>query len=290
MAATGGLACPFCKGAISADLAQYGGNCPHCMLEIPGDEAPTDPGAVLREKQEEERRQQEEAARRQRQRRNLGLTVVALALVAAGAWGWLQWQEQHTYQAASYFELPLEDIAAAPAPVEPSEPAAGPPATPGGKKPRAGTASSGGTAAGVMAGAPASGGAEDAAPVAIAAAGGSVSLGAGGNLGLVDNDQVLTDEAQIIEMIKRVLTGSSPQLEACYQQRLKQAPDLAGVWDVSFTVTTTGATAAVAVKGRTRKDPELEACLTRAVQGWRFLKIASNKPIAKPYRFGPSGF
>ena len=42
--------CPFCKGGISADVVQFGGNCPHCLLEIPGEEAPTDPGLVARQK------------------------------------------------------------------------------------------------------------------------------------------------------------------------------------------------------------------------------------------------
>ena len=37
-------ACPFCGRDVDADLVTYGGKCPHCFGEIPGEEAPTDPG------------------------------------------------------------------------------------------------------------------------------------------------------------------------------------------------------------------------------------------------------
>jgi hypothetical protein len=36
--------CPFCSGGVDEDLIIYGGPCPNCFAEIPGEEAPTDPG------------------------------------------------------------------------------------------------------------------------------------------------------------------------------------------------------------------------------------------------------
>jgi outer membrane biosynthesis protein TonB len=36
--------CPFCSAEISEDLVLYGGACPGCLIDIPGEEAPTDPG------------------------------------------------------------------------------------------------------------------------------------------------------------------------------------------------------------------------------------------------------
>ena len=36
--------CPFCSTEISEELSLYGGHCPSCLIEIPGEEAITDPG------------------------------------------------------------------------------------------------------------------------------------------------------------------------------------------------------------------------------------------------------
>ncbi len=44
--------CPFCKGEIPADLLEVGGRCPRCLIEIPGEDAPTDPGAEAKAAQE----------------------------------------------------------------------------------------------------------------------------------------------------------------------------------------------------------------------------------------------
>ncbi|MEL6349587.1 MAG: hypothetical protein AAFV53_41170, partial [Myxococcota bacterium] len=37
--------CPFCGAEVEEELVLYGGTCPHCLNPIPGEEAPTDPGA-----------------------------------------------------------------------------------------------------------------------------------------------------------------------------------------------------------------------------------------------------
>ena len=39
--------CPFCGGEISEAMALDGGTCPHCFGEIPGEDAPTNPGDDL---------------------------------------------------------------------------------------------------------------------------------------------------------------------------------------------------------------------------------------------------
>ena len=38
--------CPFCRAPISEDLLRVGGRCSSCLIEIPGEEAPTNPGEV----------------------------------------------------------------------------------------------------------------------------------------------------------------------------------------------------------------------------------------------------
>lgn len=45
-------ACPFCKGAVDEEILQFGGRCPSCLIEIPGEEAPTNPGEAAKAEQE----------------------------------------------------------------------------------------------------------------------------------------------------------------------------------------------------------------------------------------------
>jgi len=94
--------CPYCKGAISADLVRFGGTCPHCMLEVHGEEAATDPGAELRRKQEAEQRQQSQAA--QKKSRNTTLAVFLLLVSGFGGVGYAWHQKQNETAAVLNFE------------------------------------------------------------------------------------------------------------------------------------------------------------------------------------------
>ncbi len=68
-------ACPFCKGEVEDDILTFGGRCPHCLIMIPGEEAPTDPGA-------EARAAQEAAEAAATHKSSAGIRVAALAAVA----------------------------------------------------------------------------------------------------------------------------------------------------------------------------------------------------------------
>ncbi len=72
-------ACPYCKGAISEQLAAFGGPCPHCLLEVPGDEAPTDPGLARQQQLDREA----VALRADDTRRSRRLAIGAMASFAA---------------------------------------------------------------------------------------------------------------------------------------------------------------------------------------------------------------
>jgi Kef-type K+ transport system membrane component KefB len=79
----------------------YGGPCPHCILEIPGEEAPTDPGLAKRQAAQQAARAEAERAGRTR---NVALAslgallvtglVVGLALMSLGAW-WTDYIHLH---------------------------------------------------------------------------------------------------------------------------------------------------------------------------------------------------
>jgi hypothetical protein len=286
--------CPFCKQAISPELAQYGGNCPKCMLEIPGEEAPTDPGAHVRARQHAE---QQVVQEKERKRRWVVWAIAAAGLlVVAGVAGWKLQQEQEaiTYNLDDYYVMPIEDIVAAneppvPAPLDaavlgrPATPVSRPHSTPSPGAATLAVDTSVGTSL------RAASGTGDALPPELAAAmsatGGSTGL-SGGSISVTRPDTVLDDPAEIKAMIGRVLAGSRPQLNACYQQRLKQVADLSGTWDLQFTVSTAGSATNVDATGRERGDGELESCMERAVTGWRFSKVAKAVgPVQVPFQF-----
>lgn len=73
-------ACPFCRAAISADLLRVGGRCPSCLIEIPGEEAPTNPGEVA------QAREAEQAAKAKPKRTGL-FVALGVGLAAAAAAG-----------------------------------------------------------------------------------------------------------------------------------------------------------------------------------------------------------
>ena len=76
--------CPFCKGEVGEDLLLYGGHCPHCLNEIPGEESATDPGAAARARAEQEARVT--AARGKRRNQVLAVLSVLLAVGGIGAY------------------------------------------------------------------------------------------------------------------------------------------------------------------------------------------------------------
>ncbi|MCO4744596.1 MAG: AgmX/PglI C-terminal domain-containing protein [Proteobacteria bacterium] len=71
--------CPFCNTPVDGDLIRFGGTCPSCFGEIPGEEAATDPGEAVKAAQV----QQDEA--RVRRRMMVPAIMGALALLALGS-------------------------------------------------------------------------------------------------------------------------------------------------------------------------------------------------------------
>ncbi len=301
--------CPFCKGNISADLIQFGGNCPHCLLEIPGEEAPTDPGLVARNKLAAE------AALKAKSARSKNLVVTSIVLLFLGAIGgaafWQMQQEKaaRTYEMPDELYMPSLQEAVAPAP-EPT------PEAPKGKEKRksTGTASAGTVATGSsasdalpplptsasVAAAPTTGSSgPKRASGSTSTADASVTIATATNLSLstdatpamaASSSGPLSDETEIFNMIKQTMSRYNLQIQSCYNNRLKQLPDLAGGWKLSFTVQKNGTTRAVHVEEVNTKDAELEACMVKTVTSWKFAAIAYEQPVTKTIRFGASGW
>lgn len=299
--------CPFCKGGITADLVQFGGNCPHCLLEIPGEEAPTDPGAVARQKAAADAVIQ--AQQNRKKRIGFGL-VAALFLTAAG--GVVVWQAQQE-RAARTYEMPddlyLPPLQEAQVPTEPTPVAEAitPVNTPA-KRPIRPVTSLGGppslgantipdiisaeVAPSTIVSGPrrSSGSSTVDAPLAMASGGStSVSMDAAPITGIA-GAKPLSDESEVFAMIKQVMSRYNPQIQSCYNSRLKQVPDLAGGWKLSFAVEKDGSTRSVRVDPVANHDTQLEACMVKTVSAWKFGQITYEQPVTKTVRFGSSGY
>lgn len=289
--------CPYCKGSVSADTLRFGGNCPHCMLEIPGEEAPTDPGLQARLRKEAE--EKVAARRRTTKNRIIGavVTLVLLAAVGGGAAWWKAQEAARTYTMDDYFVLPLEEISGPPpestAPSAPTpgsngkqperkQPKAVP--QPGEPTPSADPMLNRHDGSSNIPG--------DLVPVSgTPATQSGVGIGTGSvAVERLGNDVVLTDPGEIFEMAKRVLNAMSPQLQTCYNQRLKQVADLKGAWRVGFVIAKDGGVKNVSVTPVNGNDAELESCMTRTVGNWKFQKIVKDQPVEKTYRFGPGSW
>ncbi|MDP2315915.1 MAG: AgmX/PglI C-terminal domain-containing protein [Pseudomonadota bacterium] len=269
------------------------------MLEIPGEEAPTDPGLQARLRKGEEDKQR--LAQKQRKNRVVGaLSFLALlGLVGAGAYAYQTQQAALTYEMDDYYATPLSELQAAavlPTPAVdggPDKPAALPALggeRPGGRRtPIASIGAGTGAEAGSAPRPPSSSPGADGGPLAIASAtgtGGS-DIGVGQiKVGYVGSDKVLTDNDEIIAMAKAVINASSPQLTSCYNNRLKQIEGLKGAWSVEFTIGRDGTAKSVDVTGVNSTDRDLERCMSQAISAWKFQKIVKDQPVKKTYRFG----
>jgi hypothetical protein len=298
--------CPFCKGVVPPDVALHGGNCPHCMLEIPGEEAPTDPGAQLRAKHDAERRVAEVRARKLRRVRNV-LAVFVFALASTAAYTYNEKRKADLVYELEDYDF-VSDAALRRAPVQPKdEPGAA-----------AAASSQAGTAQRRLRPRSSQAGAEDGA----ATAGTSVAADAGagetlsgskpssasgdstvkmvettradGGIGTSavalkvtrPNASTCATDDEIKDMAREVINAYAPQLEACYNQALKVDESLSGRWKVMLTIAEDGTATKVKVAAVSTTNADLEACFVRNVEKWRFRKVYRAFPLAKTFSFG----
>lgn len=306
--------CPFCGGDVSEDVLLNGGRCPHCLIEIPGEDTPTDPGEQAKALQ-----QAEEAASTGGGKGPL-VVVAALVLLGAGVGGWFATRSDPADEvymddsedfvfapASAHQDLPEEEL---------SEDVAPAPAAGAGTK-RAPKRDLGGGGGGAVAKASASTSTRPATGGSIAGSPESAPPAQGGMVpsvssGLVESGAsppvaadplgafamasgpaakgpqgiVLEKPGEIYEMVRQVLQVKGNQMKQCYEQRLKVKSDLRGTWTASFDILESGRTAKVSIKGQGASDGELESCMKAKVEKWTFQRIASATHIDKPFGFG----
>ncbi len=309
--------CPFCGRAVDSDIVAFGGQCPHCFGEIPGEEAPTDPG-------EEKRKAQEKAQKAQVLGSRKGpfavLGLLLLTPVGIAAYILLQPGVEKKGLNLDDAAFNLGDVGEMVAYVEPTAaPNEVQPSVKGGPRPKAdpGTRLSDLTGhkttavdfsgAGQNPTAPENGGIEgtrgtgpgDRNPGDMGDMKTSVNYGSSGSGpgAIVDaaidvqrrehQGVTLTDDNAIVEMVKQVVGSELPKLRSCYDQRLKADETLQGAWLLTFKVTTAGKVVEAQAEAQDTSDPELEACMLKKVAQWPFQPIKEDLPITKTVRFRP---
>jgi TonB family protein len=97
----------------------------------------------------------------------------------------------------------------------------------------------------------------------------------------------LTDDEAIVTHIRAVMDAEIPKLTGCYQQYLKADETLAGRWRLDMVVTYEGTVENVTVTGKDVSNADFEACLVARVQQWRFNPLRADQPIGKTITFRP---
>ena len=311
--------CPFCGSDVGGELVTYGGTCPKCFAEIPGDEAPTDPGVEVRAAQERQDRRRRTARLAAAFGALLAL-VTCTGLTAAGFVIYSQSFETAAVLDFDTLDFPMpeivagEAVAAAEAPAPTPAPGAPRGSSKAGSSTRSdpgrfagggndGVASGGGTpdlaqpSSSGGAGGARRGGTSDPSGPALgpAGAGSSASRPAGlSDFGVPslkarrDDNVVLSDPDAIRDMIGERMVEQIPGLKLCYDRRLKVVPTLKGRWLVTYQVQKDGSVGNAVAKPLDSGDAELERCLADHVENhWRFSRISVVQPVSKTLRFSP---
>jgi hypothetical protein len=313
--------CPFCNAPIDDVAARFGGRCPSCFIEIPGEEAQTNPGAKHTEG--------DGSAKKNRRRRRI-FTFTAGAFLAVGGISLYVVRGHESAQGASilddadfgsFYMVPLRDIkATASDPNGPGPSTAGNVARRGasymarhaGNEPTGSQNQLGASEDGASQGnggqeyvvsenaAPGSGspqGNPDESDVAASAKGSDTpaitsepALRSDGSLNIraretevLHEDQTDTEvKAQVWDLVKEY----SRQIQACYERRLKLDNALKGAWLVTLEVGKDGRPSKVWAKGQSMQDRDLEQCMMTRALSWRFPPMAEPMTFEVPYRLG----
>lgn len=288
--------CPFCKGAIPKELLINGGTCPRCLIEIPGEEAATDPGVEALARLQEE----QAAATRGSPLKRLAFVLVSLMVLGGG--GVYAWRStrpvQSTASADEWSVIPLDahqnvyqetDKA--------TQSASGSGSSGAGTRPNPGPSTGGqladnsSSSPGRASLNPATGSISDQVKAADPTAGMAMGTGLIGgpsiSVGAKGAQEVLTDPAEVELMIRGVVARNGKQLEDCYSDRLKSLETLQGRWQVGFSVDQAGKARNVSVAALNGADAQLEACIQGRIERWQFKPIAEPMGMTKVYTFKP---
>lgn len=258
--------CPFCGGEVSEDTLLYGGSCPKCFGEIPGEEAATDPG-------EQVKAQQAKSDNRRVLLRTMipfVLAIPAIGMLFLMAIGFVIWNRNPTVETMVFDDVEEFDYAIVSAPDQP-DPEPQQVATAPGPRNTAPRNVQKVDAMGVPV-------------VEVKSSAGGIDFGGIGVTASRDGE-ALSDPTQIRNMLQQKMQAFGRQLKQCYDKRLKTRSDLEGRWKASFVVLETGYPDQVRFKGADMSDSEFEQCMVETVRKWKFSRISRPQPVEKNWRF-----
>ena len=268
-------ACPFCGTDVSEEILQYGGNCPSCFIEIPGDEAPTDVGQISADDGLDDIELGSKS-------NGLLFGVVAVLLVAGGVGGWwfTRSAPDETVAEVAQTEFFIMDAETIQSTDEAEEKARQEALAEAKRKEAAAAARRRAAAAAAQT--------ENEGVPNMA----STGLGPGPRTRVMaPSSAPLTDPMEIKTMVGTTLRRYKSQVHTCYQQRLKEIPTLEGKWEVKFTIDPAGTTSRVEVVSKTSvKDRALRECIKARVLRWNFRALAIPQTITQPYTLRPDVF
>jgi len=271
--------CPFCSQEISEELSLYGGHCPNCLIEIPGEEAVTDPGVGAGAAQ---------PASSTPKRSYAPMVLVAIGLVAGAGW-WVSQSHSGSGASRSHGVRPSVPLSAH-QDQEYQEEVSEEPVVSSSQKPRRTRRN----AKGVDRSAP-----ERTTQKQDAAPADSVSMGLGdapadmfSAIGAAPRTRggpqgiVLEDSAKIEAMVARVLTRGAREIEGCFAPVKRANPGATGAWYVGFTVSKEGRAVGVGIEPLGTPNTGIEACIQSVVAGWRFQRVSESVLASDTYRMG----
>lgn len=283
--------CPFCKSKVDEDLVLFGGPCPNCFNQIPGEEAATNPGERVLEAEAK-------AIQQSSSKRAMIMGAVAVVLLgAAGVAGGLYWEQRNAEQekidellafqvpdTTDMFSvsddewaalMPEEEVEAPQvAKVRPTSTNSGSERAPEAATPDRLKVDDGGVIEHAkMAPGPAP---SEAGGIKIAGVGTSFK----------SRDMVVKGD-EIPQMVGSMTKRRGKQIKTCYEQSLKTNDSLVLTFSLLFNVTPDGNTERVRVQHQGQGDAAFDACVARTVGGWTYLKIEKTSEFAFPYRMRP---
>ncbi len=87
------------------------------------------------------------------------------------------------------------------------------------------------------------------------------------------------------EVIRRVVRRHHNEVKFCYEQALRERPDLEGRVTTRFMISPTGAVAASVVQSSTLGNGEAEQCITQAITRWSFPAPSDGGMVSVTYPF-----
>jgi hypothetical protein len=85
-----------------------------------------------------------------------------------------------------------------------------------------------------------------------------------------------------------VVRKKKGQVKACYEKELKSEPDLVGVVQVGWTVSSSGSVRNVRVMVNSTGNKDMEQCIERTIGGWSFPSSSAGVDIEYPFKFRPA--